>query len=294
MRERIPGDSLQASPSYLTTHLPVTEEQAKLILSVHRSGDSDPDDSLVTDALALVATDSDLRVWYEREQQCIAALDAKFGEIAPPANLRARILETAPPTARSQRWTRRHTILAAAALLVISLVGSALWLERPFTSGVASRAAYQQDMATFLDRFFLLDYESDKIEDVTGWLARERGIKNFAVPQSLAAHPSLGCEVIPWNGRLTYLICFDVDGELYHLFLLPGGTDLAAPAGESKRFPVDPKWATASWSDGNDLYFCCSLEDPDRFRRILDRPVRMNRADSPRPRNTESNQELTI
>jgi len=260
----------------------VNQEDAKLLLSVHRASDPHSDDELLVLALGLAEQDAELRDWWEGEQARIAALDAKFRELTPPPGLRSRILASCQPAAPAPRRSRRRLVLGVAALLLLSLLGGALWLNRPFTSGGTSLAAYRKDMTTFLDRFFLLDYESETVSDVTAWLERTQGIKDFVIPKSLGGNPSLGCEVISWHGRKAYLVCFDVQGELVHLFLLPGGAELEARPGEAAPVPVDSKWSHATWTEGNDLYFCCTLGDEDLLQRALDRPLRLPEA-NPKP-----------
>lgn len=248
----------------------MTEQEAKLILSASREFDADPDDRTLAAALEHVDASPELRRWYTREQECIRALDAKLGEVAPPSDLRTRILATHQGNHRSaRRWSRRRAVLGTAAILLLSLLGGYLWVNRPFEGGGRTAGAYERDMTTFLDRFFLLDYESEKVSDVKEWIADRHGIETFRIPPALSAYPSLGCEVIHWQSRVSFLICFDVEGVVYHLLLLPGGMDLESPAGDRGAHALDPKWATARWNEGNDLYFCCALESQAPFQRVL-------------------------
>lgn len=247
----------------------MTVDEAKLILSVHRQFSPAPEDAEIARALELVASDKELREWYEQEQECITALDAKLSEIAPPAELRATLLGL-PKIARGrERWFRRRSVHAIAAVVLLSLVGSFFWINRPYASGGKTLAAFGQDMTTYLDRFFLLDYQSDKVSDVTAWLQKEHGVEGFAIPASLAKYPSLGCEVIGWQDRNAFLICFDVEGELVHLFLLQDGASLESPNGDRDQFPIETKWASTSWNRGNDLYFSCSLAEAEIFKNAL-------------------------
>ena len=246
-------------------------EEAKLYLAASRRSDRRGADERAAKAWDCLGRDGDLANWFDREQECIEALDDKLGQIVPPSSLRSQIFASCGEPHSGRRIRRRPAVLAVAAVLLLSLVGVVLWMNRPVASGEESLAAYRSDMAAFLDRFFVLDYQGDKVSDVTSWLSRKHGLDHFAVPASLAAHPSLGCEVIDWQGKESFLICFDVDGEVVHLFLLPGGKTLDSkalrPVPEFEA--IDGKWAACTWLEGEDLYFCCTLAPEALLRECL-------------------------
>lgn len=248
----------------------MTTEEAKLILAVHRGVDDPCDDERLDEALDLVRKDPALREWYLYERRCIAVFDEKLkGVLDPPADLKERILDEFPAAAGKKR-SHRTTLYALAAVVVLSLAASYFWTQRPYVSGGRSLAAYQQDMNTYLDRFFVLDYQDEKVSNVKSWLKTRAGVDHFAVPAAFADHPSLGCELITWHDRKTFLICFEVDGDIYHLFLLPGGSDLKSPAGDLAAFPMDAKWAWRTWRSGDDLYYCCVLGKQKDFDAFLE------------------------
>ena len=248
---------------------PLTRDSAKLILSSYRAGDQDP---FFEETLALLESDDELQAWFEREQARCSALSAKIAELEPPPGLRETILAGAKVSRRPQRgWWNRRSALAAAAVLLLSMLGTWMWLKRPYTSGDYTVDAYGRDMTTYLSRFFLLDYENEKVAEVKGWLAKNHQVEGFEVPPALVRHPSLGCEVISWHDLKAYLICFDVNGEVVHLFYLPHGSKLqGVPEEDAPRFAqIGKDWASVSWAKGDDLYFLTTLGPEELVQGVL-------------------------
>lgn len=114
----------------------LTRESAKMILAVYPTGEGGARDDFFTAALALMEEDSELCAWFEREQECKAALSEKIAEIEPPSDLRATILAGAQASrCTNSGWRPRRKFLAAAAILVLAATGSWAWLTRSYTGG---------------------------------------------------------------------------------------------------------------------------------------------------------------
>ena len=253
----------------------MTAEDAKFILASYRPLSGDADDQHFQEALAVMEENSELKEWFEQEMELSSALTEKLGEIEVPVELRADILAGARVSAETvskvnlpkRRWPK---VLAIAACLAITGAGIFLWKNHWSPSGPETMVAYRQDMGAYMDRVFLLDYQSKNLGDVKAWLASKHGFTNYTVPAALAGRPSVGCEVIEWHGRKAYLICFDVDGELVHLFTMPDGIDLeGCPPDATPLFAQVDQWATSSWREDDRLCLVTTEGDEKFLRQAL-------------------------
>lgn len=252
----------------------MTPDDTRFVLAAFRPGTEDANDPEFQEALKQVDTDPELRNWFNEQILLAAALSAKLKEIPIPPQLRADILAGAKVStggtfgAKKRRWPK---ILALAASIVITGATVFLWSNRFVPSGPNTFAAYDQDMRSYLGGFFFLDYQSKNLGEVKDWLASKHGYSGYTVPETLAGFPSLGCEVIEWHGQKAYLICFDVDGELVHLFSMPNGESMpGAPTNLSPSAIAQVgEWSTTSWVEGDKLYLVASLGDAGRVKRSL-------------------------
>ena len=246
--------------------------KAKLVLSVYRESGVDPGDRAMFEAALKLATeDQELGEWFANDQAFGKALSSTIREIAPPVDLRAKIL-AGSSVSRVRPWFRRPRLwLCMAALFAVLLSVGTLWVNRPFESGPENYVALQSDMGTFLSRFFLLDKQSDDLGELKEWMGSKHAVEEFEIPQQLASSESVGCELIRWHGRDLFLVCFDVEGELVHLILVPDGKSIeGAPQGEDYRYAkVDGKWTTATFTRDEDLYLVATLGEEQFLRGAL-------------------------
>lgn len=234
-------------------------DQIKFTLAAFRPSSDDADDPIFAEALAEVEKDAELKVWFDQQMELNQALTGKLSEIEVPGALRSKIAAggSVSKKPRRQQW------LAIAAAFAVSAVGIAFALTHYSESGPKTVAAYRVDMGSYLSKLLFLDFKSDKLDEVQSWLESEHSVAH-TVPVPLQSRPSLGCEVVPWHGRSSYLICFDVDGELVHLFVMPGGADVeGTPSGADRAYASvdDGKWSTLTWSDAGDLYLVATQGD---------------------------------
>ncbi|MGK0186345.1 MAG: hypothetical protein ACI9R3_002128 [Verrucomicrobiales bacterium] len=245
----------------------------RFVLAAFRPDTEDADDPRFRDALQKLQSDAELKSWFDEQNALSSALRDKLREIHIPAELRSNILTGAKVSAATEKrkpgkWPR---ILALAACIAILGASVFLWSNRFVPSGPVTFAAYHQDMRSYLNGFFLLDYESEDLENVQNWLATKYGYSDYKVPDALASFPSLGCEVIDWHGKQAFLICFDVDGELVHLFSMPGGKTLTgAPSNQSPSAVVQTgEWSSTSWIENDRLYLVATLGNAEHLKRSL-------------------------
>ena len=251
----------------------MTPDDTRFVLAAYRPGTEDESDPRFQDALKQLENDPALKTWFDEQEALSASLSEKLKEIPIPSRLRSDILAGAKASSgnfpRKKRiWPR---ILAVAACLAIAGVSVFMWTNRFVPSGPQTLTAFNQDMRAYLEGFFLLDYQSEDLDDVQKWLATKQGYSDFKVPETLAGFTSLGCEVIDWHGKQAYLICFDVDGELVHLFSVPDGA--ALPDAPTNTLPIaiaqSGEWSTTEWVENDELYFVATLGDANHLKHSL-------------------------
>ncbi|MEM9478515.1 MAG: hypothetical protein AAGA58_02510 [Verrucomicrobiota bacterium] len=254
----------------------MTTVEAQQILASYREGETP--DALQEKALALLDGDDELRAWYEKEKAVSNALDLAVENIAVPEHLRDSILgavkdQPAAP-AKPRRLVRK--LVRIAAVFTIMAVGLFAWMDRPFHGDEISLAELPGDMGRYIERGFFFDYENTSPPALTAWFREKHGVKAFPVPEKLAQIPGLGCETIRWHDRDVYLVCFNNDDTLVHLFLLEGAASMEDFDGFDgltteplERHGVDGKWATAAWKSGDDLFLMTTLGPESMLRSFL-------------------------
>lgn len=192
-----------------------------------------------------------------------AALSARLRSIAPPSDLRRKLLALAPPPRRPAWWTLP---VPAFALLLLTLAALASLQLASRQSVDAARAHF----AAFFNTDFELDTTGQPLPALRAWLT-QRGITPGAtVPRGLAAFAPEGCRQISWGGHRGALICFPTGpGAIAHLIILPDAafTDAAPPVPGPCRW--NAKWASFAWSTGGYTYLVFTQTDPAALRRLL-------------------------
>lgn len=249
------------------------DDDTRFVLAAFRPGTEDVDDPRFKDALQKMESDPALKAWFEEQTALSNALREKLAEIAIPGSLRANILAGARASTGAARKPRKKwpRILALAATIAILGISAFFWNNRFVPSGPETFAAYHEDMRNYLSGLLFLDYRSDDLGEVEQWLASKHGYSGYKIPDALTGFTSLGCEVIDWHGKEAYLICFDVDGELVHLFSMPGGQSLpGAPIATSPgEVAVTGEWSSTSWIENDRLYLVATLGDAEHLKKSL-------------------------
>jgi len=227
--------------------------EAQFILQAYRPNHQDRTDPLFAEALAMVEKDPELAVWFSEQQAFSQALSDKMKEIKVPNHLLSDTLAAGKVTSLKPQFKTKRWLALAAAVIVSSLL-SMLWMNRFTVSGEENFAAFRVDMGNYMSRIFFLDYTSENHDEIRKWLDSKHGITDELIPAVLAKYPSVGCEIISWHDDEVVLICFDVNGELVHLFTLPNKVFADAPRTERKVTERVGKWETASWSQDGRLY----------------------------------------
>ena len=173
----------------------------------------------------------------------------KLAEIAPPADLRARLLAAGQPAKKVAEsrsgggwWTYRIT--AAAAVLALVLGMWSLWL-RPHGQPISAATA---DLSAFLTNGFQFDMKTSDMNQVRAWLAANNPNHPVNLPGALAQQRPLGCTGLTWRGYAGSLACFKMsNGMEAHLAMFPTKTFSDAP-GSSPQIASAGAWTRAAWS----------------------------------------------
>lgn len=246
----------------------MNREEAKSLLVACRPNGADARAPHLVEALALLEQDVELRAWFEAEQAADAAIAAKLKAGPLPEDLLEQI--RAGTQARIARQPRQHSFaLAMAAIFMLLGLLAILWLNRAPAEAPGSFAAYRTDMAQFLREFPKLDIATDRLPEVREWLEQQHPLTKVNFPKALEKFPSIGCRTVNWQRKKLALVCFMVEGQVVHLFVLPRNT--FPDAGDHSK-PLIAKVGsqnTASWSGSDNQYFLVTQADKQLLEKLF-------------------------
>lgn len=246
----------------------MNREEAKILLSACRPNEADANDPRLAEALALVQRDAELRAWFEEEQAADKAIADKLKAAPLPDDLLARVRGGTQARLASQPRRLSLTLAMAASLALIGLV-AALWLNRTPSAPPGSFAACRADMVQFLRAFPKLDIETDRLPEVREWLTRQHPLTQANIPKEFQKFPSRGCRTVEWEGKKLALVCFMVEGQVVHLFVMPRSAFPDAPITPAPILAKVGSQNTAGWSSGENLYLVVTQADETLLRKIL-------------------------
>ena len=246
----------------------MNHEEAKAILSAYRPDGSDATDPRLAEALALAGRDPELRAWFEAEQAADIIIAAKLKAAPLPDDLLERV--RAGTRARIAGKPRRPPlVLAMAASFALLGLIAALWLNRAPSAPPGSFAAYRTDMAQFLRTFPKLDLATDRLPEVREWLRRQHPLTQANLPKAMEQFPSIGCRTVEWRGKKLALVCFMVEGQVVHLFVMPRTEFPDANVGLTPQLAKAGPQNTASWADAENLYLLVTQDDKVLLDKLL-------------------------
>lgn len=244
----------------------MTSEQAKEILRGYRPGVDDAADPETREALAELQRDPSLNAWFIEHRALQSAIAGKFKRIAPPSNLKARILSEVPAPGKIIRWN--HPVLwAAAATILLSFLFFALEAPR----------AGKNDFASFRDRMVqktLRDYRMDMVTNdlpaIRQYLAAKNAHADFTLPSGLSKLPGQGCAVLKWHDQTVSLICLEpAPNQTLYLYIIDRTALSDAPQNSTPDFEQVKKLATATWTDQKKEYLLAALGDRQSLQKFL-------------------------
>ena len=229
----------------------MTPDEVKFILQAYRAGTEDDNDPRFQEALAHVEKDAELAAWFAEQQEFDGIVRDRLREIEVPADLKQRILAGRKVVQMPPRNYSRELIGLAAVLLIFA--AGIFYFNGP--SGDAARnrlalgASWQASMVHRLDTGYQLNLRESDPAKVRAWLAEHSPVNVEGLPAVLDGHSSHGCETFTWNGREVVLACFNMNGEIVHVFMMDHA-DL--PDDDHRHWPAGSeagRWATDYWCD---------------------------------------------
>lgn len=219
------------------------KETAKLILQACRPGGRDRHDPAVQEACQHAENDPQLAAWWSQEQAVDSALGQKFKSIQPPASLLPEIL--AGYRVSRRRFWFNPTFALAAGILALFTIGFLLLAP---SLRQDSFAAFRKDAGKLLAEGLQVDFHHQNPEELRRWLAGKQSVASYNLPAGLSSFPAFGCRTWKWKGRDASILCFRVEGQLVHLFIIPGTELQGAPGSTTPKFGKVGEYASATWT----------------------------------------------
>jgi hypothetical protein len=246
----------------------MNNEQARFLLRAYRPSGRDAGDPAFADALRQAQGDPALGTWFAGEQAFDAAVAAKMRALAPPAGLREAILTGARMSRTVPRERRRPAVwMALAASVAVLLALTTYWL-RHFPMGPAD-----------LDRmaaFALVEPGSahtgphaDHLGAFGAWLQNPGNRVSAGPPADLAQLRAQGCRVVKIAGHDVFEICFQREGDWYHLYLARRDDFSPDNAAAGPIFREADRRSVVAWADRRLAYVLMSAAGAEALRRIL-------------------------
>ncbi|MEI9999645.1 MAG: hypothetical protein WDO13_10980 [Verrucomicrobiota bacterium] len=242
------------------------KKDAKLLLQALRPNGADAARPEFAEALALAASDPELKMWWEARQTFDRKIAAKLGAVPVPKDLRATILtsrkvEPIRPRIYYPAW------LAAAALVALLCVAITFW--HVSRVGPVDRGVYVASILPVLghDSPHLAMLSSDR-QQLMGWL-KQQGAPVGSMPDKDVVAP-IGCQKYVVHGHVVSLVCFTMtSGAIAHLFMIDKDALSDPPADNTPEYEDVDGWRTASWSRGRMSYMLATQADMDSLKHQL-------------------------
>ena len=235
--------------------------EAKSILLLYRPGTAEAADPQMIEALALAKANPELAAWFEAQRAQQEALRAKFREITPPAGLREQIISEHAAARRTiLRPPAMRFTLAALGLLLLLGTLAVFWFPRPTPDNPL--AIYQNRMVRQALGGYAMDMMTNDPGAIRAYLAGNHAPADFRLPVPLRKAALTGCAVEAWQGAKVSLICFRTGKPLppgtasdLWLFVVDRTSVKDAPDATVPQLAKVNRLITATWTDGNKLYF---------------------------------------
>ena len=243
----------------------MNHHEAKFILRARRPGRQDAQDPVFADALAAAEKDPALKGWLENEMAFDRAMSAKLGEIQPPPGLKEAILAGARATHRPRAWWKNPIWIGLAAAIAITSVAVVRFAPSRPSAGDFSEFALHELATTH-------DSHNGHRGDLSALQARLSTAAQ-PLPGNIKLNADelhrLGCRTVSFNGREVFEICFQREGNWYHLYASRVENFSRGTADARSLMKTEGHYTTTAWEDGQFAYALVTYDGVDALRRLI-------------------------
>jgi len=252
----------------------VNRDEVKKILALYRPGSADAEDPQIAEALALAKSDPELTLWLADHCARQSALRAKFQQIEPPAGLIEQIISERAANRQIVPTRRKIQLVFATALLL--LFGGLVWFwpTRPPQENTLKN--YQNKMVRVALSPYAMELPTNAPAAIRAFLSQNHAPADFVLSPSLKRAALTGCAVEDWQGARVSMICFHTDRPLppgaasdLWLFVVDRSSVQFAPDTATPKLAKVNRLITATWVQGNRLYFLGTEGDAAAIKRFL-------------------------
>jgi hypothetical protein len=252
----------------------VNRDEAKAILLLYRHGTTDAEDPQIAEVLALARRDEVLANWLEMHCAKQVVLSEKLRQITVPAGLKEQIISE---HAASQRiiplWRRQTSLIPVAAIILLSCVLASVWLSNRGQD--VALTVYQNEMVGIALRGYGMDLTTNDPVPIRAYLAQNHAPSDFILPEKLKQAALAGCAIEGWQDAKVTMICFrtrqaasDVASDVW-LFVVDRAAVKRLPETSVPQIAKVNRLITATWVEGDKLYFLGTLGDEQTIKQYL-------------------------
>src|ERR1700740_386515 len=197
----------------------MNSDAAKEILSAYRSADRDGADPIFHEAVNQMESDSELKKWFEEQQDLDQTIREKLASIKPPADRQANILAGIRGE-KVRRFALPQVWLAAAACLV---VGGIALLYSNRQTGPDRFQEFKADALAMVSAEGgpKLDIRTPDLSETQDYLRDHQAPWDDQLPARLKSMATEGCRAFVWKQYPASLTCFRMkNGMLLHLVVI--------------------------------------------------------------------------
>lgn len=244
----------------------MNDNEAKFLLRAFRPDGSDVQDPAFAGALAQTEKNPALREWLESEKAFDRTIATKLREVQPPPGLRDAILAGGRASQRHRAWWKNPGWLALAASVAIILTVSL----RLSHSGPSAH-----DFAEFAIHELATTHNSSKHDQPAEFRNVQARFTNTALPlpnntrlDASELH-RLGCRTVSFSGHEVFEICFERDGQWFHLYATPAKAFAPGAAVARSLVMTKGNFTATAWKDAQFVYALVTDEGAEALRRLL-------------------------
>jgi hypothetical protein len=253
----------------------MTRDEAKIILLRYRPGTTDREEPEMREALELARVDEELSRWLADHGTSQQLLRTTFKQIQAPEGLLQQIISEQAASQRASANRRRFArISLVAALVLLGIIGSTLWLgSRPQADN--TMVLFEQQMAGYALRGYYMDLQTNDAEQIRAFLRKQQAPADYTISGPLQKATVIGCAVEGWHSTKVSMICFSAGkplagtpGDLW-LFVADQASVKDVALDSTPQFSKVNRLVAATWVENGKVYMLGTTADESVLRKFL-------------------------